>query len=147
MSNGKRRKREAGTALLEFSLAMVTILFLVFGIIDIGRALFAYDWVSDAARQATRFAMVRGQKCAGLSGGCPATSTDITNYVKGLATGVYPDQVTVTSECIGGDSASLPCEPTAGSVRVTVQYDFHFVSPLAFQSWTMSSRSERVVQN
>ena len=146
MKANQRRKRDSGVALLEFSLAMFTVLLLFFGIIDIGRALFAYDWVSDAARQATRFAMVRGSDCSGLSGGCPASADNIHDYVTGLATGLDSSQVTVTSECVGGTSPTLPCDPKA-SVRVTVQYNFHFVSPLAFQAWTMSSRSERVVQN
>jgi Flp pilus assembly protein TadG len=146
MKANQRRKRDSGVALLEFSLAMFTVLLLLFGIIDIGRALFTYDWVSDAARQATRFAMVRGSDCSGLSGGCPASADNVNDYVTGLATGLDPSQITVASECVGGKSPSLPCDPKA-SVRVTVQYNFHFVSPLAFQSWTMSSRSERVVQN
>ena len=146
MKANQRRKRDSGVALLEFSLAMFTVLLLIFGIIDIGRALFAYDWVSDAARQATRFAMVRGSDCSGLSGGCPASADNINDYVTGLAIGLDHSQITVSSECVGGTSPTLPCDPKA-SVRVTVQYNFHFVSPLAFQSWTMSSRSERVVQN
>src|SRR5690242_11950321 len=128
MINNERRRRERGTALLEFSLAVVTILLVLFGIIDLGRAAFAYDWVSDSARQATRWAMVRGAQCSGLSGGCPATKNDITNYVKSLATGIDPSQVTVDSQCIGATVSDPPCATgtatTPAYIRVTVHYNF-----------------------
>ena len=133
--------------MLEFSLAISSILLVLFGIIDLGRALYAYDWVSDAARRSTRFAMVRGEDCRSLAGGCPATSSDVTTYVRSLATGIDTGQLTVTTTCFATASVSSPppCAPP-GWVNVNVQYNFYFVSPLFPLHWTMHSDSQRLVQ-
>jgi Flp pilus assembly protein TadG len=147
MTSHKSRARERGNALLEFAISVSTILLVLFGAIDLGRAAFAYDWVSDAARQATRFAMVRGQSCSGLSGGCPATTQNVSDYVNSIADGIDTSQVNVTTQCaVGATISSPPCAATA-NVTVRVQYTFKFLSPLAPSSWSMQSSSERVVEN
>jgi len=141
------RKYERGATLVEFALAMTVILTLLLGTVDLGRALFAYDWVSNAARQGTRFAMVRGTNCTELSGGCPATNTDITNYLYSLGSGINTSALTITSGCYSTTFVSSPpCAPQS-NVEVSVQYTFTFISPLSPHSWTMSSTSQRVVQN
>jgi Flp pilus assembly protein TadG len=79
-----QKNGEAGSALVEFALASVIVLTVLFGIIDMGRALYAYDWVSDAARRGTRYAMVRGTgSCTGSPEltDCNAGPTQITTYV------------------------------------------------------------------
>lgn len=144
----RQRSREKGSAMVEFSLAIITILIVLFGIIDVGRALYAYDWVSDAARRGTRYAMVRGSECSGLGADCPATAEDIETYVKSLGTGIDTSQVTVTSQCFATSSIdpSPPCAAPAW-VKVTVTYHFHLVSPLLpIDPWNMHSASERIVQ-
>jgi|SRR5579862_2602017 len=142
------RKDEAGSTAIEFAIVATTLLIIIFGIVDIGRALYAYDWVADAARQGTRFAIVRGQTCSGLSSGCPAQASDVNAYVAGLTLGIDSGQVTVTSGCYLGSTyvSALPCA-TPESVQVQVQYNFKFLSPLAYRSWTMRSTSQRVVQD
>lgn len=143
----KDKNGEAGSALVEFALASVLILTVLFGIIDMGRALYAYNWVCDSARLATRFAMVRGSWCTGLSGGCPAYAPDIEAYVKSNAIGIDPNAVTVTSKCVYGVNVpSLPPCPAPNSVQVKVEYQFSFITPFVPHTpWTMSSRSQRVV--
>jgi len=83
--NVRQQHGEAGNALVEFAVSMVVILTLLFGIIDVGRALYAYDWVSNAARLGTRFAMVRGSSCSQLLGGCPAIQSDVVAYLNNNA--------------------------------------------------------------
>jgi Flp pilus assembly protein TadG len=135
--------------LIEFSLAVVAILIVLFGIIDIGRALYAYNWLSDAARRATRYAMVRGSKCTGLTSACPASASDIQAYVTSLADGIDTSQLTVTSQCFAsGNVARVPPCAAPEWVKVSVQYQFHLVSPVMapINPWNMHSDSERVVQ-
>jgi len=152
------RKGERGNAMVEFAVSVAVLLTMLFGIIDIGRALFAYDWVYNAARQTTRWAMVRGAFCnnngANLTG-CPADGDRITAYVKntngtGLDTsGIDTGQVAVNSTCFAADTppSNPPCAAT-GFVQVEILYRFHFISPFMFhRPWTMSSTSQRVVQN
>jgi Flp pilus assembly protein TadG len=82
---------------------------MLFGIVDFGRALYAYHFVSNAARTAARWAAVNGSACSGdgsctapvsCSGGSctPCTSgcaaagaTDVQNYVTMLAQGANID--------------------------------------------------------
>lgn len=147
------RRGDMGSASMEFALSAVAILLVVFLIVDVGRALYAYDWVSDSARRATRFAMVRGNTCDPLlanycqTGSDPrgAQSSDVTTYVDSLAVGINTNQVTVTSQCNGAPNLILPC-PSQSWVQVQVQYNFQFLSPFFPLSWTMQSTSERIVQ-
>jgi len=139
---------------------MVELLTLLFGIIDIGRALYAYDWLYNGVRQTTRWAMVRGAFCDPLLAGCPAgadkdtisqyvTNTLPANYGNGLdTTGIDTGAVTVTTTCYSKTAfKNPPCAPTA-SVQITITYQFHFITPFLSQiaPWTMTSSSERVVQ-
>ena len=146
----RARDKDKGSGLVEFALAVVAILIVLFGIIDIGRALYAYNWLSDAARRGTRYAMVRGTKCTGLLSACPATPNDVQTYITSLADGIDTSQLTVTSQCFAPGNASpgsLPCA-APGWVKVTVQYQFHLVSPVMapINNWTMHSDSQRTVQ-
>jgi len=152
------RTADRGNALVEFAVSVAVLLTLLFGIIDIGRALYAYDWLYNASRQATRWAMVRGAFCNndGINlPGCPAGEQDIFNYVtnangNGLdISGIDTSKVTVNSQCFA-TRYIRPTPPCAvpGWIQIQVQYQFHFISPLMFNTpWTMSSSSERVVQN
>lgn len=53
-----RRPRSRGQALVEFAFVFPVIALMTFAFIDIGRAVFAYNTLTEAARQATRVAIV-----------------------------------------------------------------------------------------
>jgi Flp pilus assembly protein TadG len=93
-----RLTSEQGSAMVEFALVLTILLTLMFGVMDFSRALYAYHFLSNAAREATRYASVRGSSFAGVSCGtpppvvfaCGAATTDITDYVQSIvAPGVY----------------------------------------------------------
>ena len=155
----RKRDRDKGSALVEFALASFTILLVLFLIIDVGRALYAYNWVSNAARQGSRWAMVRGNMCDPLLASyCAtfphgATRSDITNYVNSLAIGIDTNSLQVYSRCwVSGTALAPPPCASPGWVQVQVQYRFHFLSPLFDElcqcdlAWRMISASERAVQ-
>lgn len=134
------RTGERGTTALEFTVVAVLLLTLVFGIIDFGRALYAYHFVSYAAHQATRWASVRGSNCTGLPNGCPALQADIVTYVKSIAYGLDPTKITLNSN--PWPSGNSPSNP----VTVTVTYNFQFLLPfLPSNSITMSSTAQMVI--
>jgi hypothetical protein len=54
----KRRAGSGGQALVEFAVVLPAIALLIFGILDVGRAIFTYNTLSQAARQAARTAIV-----------------------------------------------------------------------------------------
>jgi TadE-like protein len=87
-NNRGDQRKERGISTLEFGLVMTLILFpLMFGIIDFSRAVYAYHWVSYAAREGTRWASVRGAACPTLNplpGGCPATAAQIQTFVQSI---------------------------------------------------------------
>ncbi|MDP8905448.1 MAG: pilus assembly protein [Chloroflexota bacterium] len=56
----QRRNRDAGQALAEFALVVPIFLAMLFGVIDLGRVIWANDVLANAAREGARWASVRG---------------------------------------------------------------------------------------
>jgi len=54
----RSRRRARGQALVEFALALPLIVLAVLGLLDLGRGIFAYNTMSQSARQANRSAIV-----------------------------------------------------------------------------------------
>ena len=54
----KRRRRSSGQGLVEFAVVLPIIVLGVFAILDLGRGVFTYNALSQAARQGSRTAMV-----------------------------------------------------------------------------------------
>jgi len=157
MRSVRQENGEAGSALVEFALATVVILTVLFGIIDVGRALYSYDWVTDAARRGSRYAMVRGQTSCIASPhltdcratpGTPSTPGTIAYYAVSNGFGINRNAVILTATCWPNTNISnAPC-PTGTTVIVTVNYPFEFILPfLPHQQWTMRSSSSRIVAN
>lgn len=121
------------------ALTLSILLTFVIGIMQLCVAMYYYNYVSEAAREATRFAIVRGPSCSGLSGGCPASGTDIETYVKNNAfPGIDTSKLTVTS--------TLPPACSGPCVRVQVQYEANL--PIPFTpglNLTLSSTSQEVI--
>jgi Flp pilus assembly protein TadG len=166
----ERTPRERGSTLVEFALVAVLILFpLIFGVIDFARAAYAYHYVAFAAREATRWASVRGAQCANaLPAPCAATSGaggTVDSYVRSIVpAGLYVDSnaCSATSGCLliitnwpgapAGTNAPSACGGGAGSnspgcaVSVEVRYTFGFDLPFLPQAAIqMASTSEMVI--
>ncbi len=58
MSRFLHRRRSRGQALVEFALIFPLLVMLLFGLIDLGRAVYAFSTVSNAAREGARVAAV-----------------------------------------------------------------------------------------
>src|ERR1035438_7490782 len=88
----KNRARKRGSAVIEFAVTSIAFLAFLFGIIDAGRAVYTYEFVTYAARSGARWAMVRGNTCASLnpaswcepaaSATTGATTGDVQTYVQ-----------------------------------------------------------------
>ena len=131
-------KDEEGSELVEMALTLSVLFAFLIGIMQLCVGMYYYNYVSEAAREATRWAIVRGPSCSGLSGGCPAGVTDIETYVKNHAfPGIDASKLTVTS--------TLPVT-ASGWVRVRVQYDANL--PIPFTpglNLTLSSTSQELI--
>ena len=96
-------RKERGATMLEMGLALTFILMpLMFGIIDFSRALYAYHFVAHAAREASRWAAVRGAACNSPMTFCQAMANGyVPEYVAGGLSGQ-------PANGIEGEAAGLP---------------------------------------
>src|SRR5437868_3515598 len=111
-----RRKRQRGSALVEAGLTMVVFLTGIFGLMDFARMVWAYNLVSHAAREATRYAMVHGRNSSH-----PASTDDIRTVVNGQAVGLDPSAMQVNVSWI-------PNNRPGSAVKVALQYSFNSVT-------------------
>jgi Flp pilus assembly protein TadG len=146
------RTRERGTTVLESAVMISVLLVMMFGVVGFGNALYTYHFVSNTAREATRWASVRGNSCTGgLPGGCPAADTDVTAYVQSLSTGIGldPTKVTTTTTWVAPPNNLAICTAQPNSpgcvVKVQVQYSFQFLFPLLPSGFTMQSTSQMII--
>lgn len=139
---------EEGSSLVEMALSCLILIPVLFGIIQMSFALYCYHYAADAAREATRFAIVRGANCAKFlvssaycsptdGGSSGATANDIAHFVKTLG---YPYSATATTSvqwCTKSTSGSTnwtSCSTTQNNstgnqVQVTVTYSYPLVVP------------------
>jgi len=143
MGSHRKNRFERGQALLEFALAATVLFAVTYGIIDFGRALYAYDVVTSAARIGSRYAIVHGSGCT-LSI-CPASSAAIQTYVLTKISGVSQSQFSVTATWSTAPGCSDPnFQGPQCIVKVQVSYPFQFL--LAFnRTLTMTSTSQMVI--
>jgi Flp pilus assembly protein TadG len=149
---GRRGRRgECGTSLIEQAFVLVIVLTILFAIIDFGRAMYTYHFVSNAAREATRWASVRGNDCNGIPAPCPASQTDIQNYVKNVSgMALDPSKMTVTANWVAPPNNSPVCAANIKNpgcvVKVQVQYSYTFMFPfLPAAPLNLTSTSQMVI--
>lgn len=105
-------RRQRGQSLVEFALVLPVLLIILMGIFDFGRAIFAYNAVSNAAREGMRVAIVN-QNAAAIEAEALAATT-----------GMDPTQITVTfTPCTG--ATTLGC-----MVKVRVAYNWSAITPI-----------------
>ena len=147
----RRAEDERGDALLESALMLIFLLSVLFGIVGFGHALYTYNFVSNAARDATRWSSVRGFTCAGLAGGCPATAANIQTYVSGVpGMGLNTNNITATTTWVAPPNSLAICATHSNNpgcvVQVKVVYQYKFIFPLLPKStYTMQSTSQMVI--
>jgi Flp pilus assembly protein TadG len=104
--------------MVEAALILLPFLLLIFGIIEFGVVIRAYNFVSYAAREGTRWASVRG-----ADSGVPASASQVSTFVKRQAVGMDSSNLTVATTWI-------PDNKRGSSVRVQVSYSMPGVTGL-----------------
>ncbi|HET7103807.1 MAG TPA: TadE/TadG family type IV pilus assembly protein [Terracidiphilus sp.] len=163
--HGHDRVGEEGATLVEIALSSVILLAILFGVIEMSLAFYSYHFISEAAREATRYAIVRGSNsCTSSSNGLTncdilptSTGNPIQAYVRGLGyPGINGNQITVTatwwtasfsgtstvwtSACPGAvDANNYPCNNPGNKVTVVVNYAF----PLSIPFWRATTLNVR----
>lgn len=82
------RRDDRGAAAVEFALVLPILVVLVFGIVDFGRALFAYNYLTSAVREGGRFAAV--QESASAEAAVQARMVDYLGQLNSLALPAVP---------------------------------------------------------
>ena len=135
-------RSDRGASLVEYAIVFVIFMTLILGIADFGRALYAYHFVSSAAREGARYAMVRGcTPPTSAAGPCPTAADPISvqNYVKNVPLGIDSSKLTVATTWI-------PDHKPGSTVSVQTTYTFNFVFPWVSNSTiTMTSTSKMVI--
>ncbi|MBV9408308.1 MAG: pilus assembly protein [Candidatus Eremiobacteraeota bacterium] len=131
--------------MVEFAIAVAMLMTMIVGIVDIGRAMYAYHLVANVAQEGARYAAVHGSSCTLSS--CPATASAIQTYVRGQATGIDATRLTVTTTWSTGNScAGSPYQSAGCTVSVQTSYPFTFiVSLLPNFTMTMRGSSQMVI--
>ncbi len=144
-------RNEEGQSVVETALSSMVILTLFLGVMEVCMALYGYHFISEAAREGTRYAMVRGSSCSGSASACPAQASDVQTYVRGLDyPGISAANITVTTTwpTTGASCtpSSLPCNNPGNLVQVKVQYRFPLSIPFVPSSiLTMASTSKMAI--
>jgi Flp pilus assembly protein TadG len=136
-------KDEEGSELVDFALCVPLLFGIMFGVVYFSFALYANHFVANAAKEAARYAVVRGStwhgtSCATQSGlDCTATSTDIASFVAAeLPPGLSPSNLSVTTTWPGTTSWGGTCDSWNGSnspdCQVSVQVNYLLTLPLPF---------------
>ena len=130
----KKGKSEKGQSLVEMALVCLIFFFLLFGILEFGRALWTYNTIVQSTREAARWAVVNVANAA--------DSTDI-NRARNIVIYGYPDVSSGAPLVPGLDSATVTvviqplqtdASGTAINEKISVSvsnYQFQFIVPIA----------------
>jgi len=140
------RTGQRGQTMAEFVLVALPFLTLVFGIIAFALAVYTYSFVCHAARDAVRYAVVHGANSSS-----PASATDLQNYVRGEAQGLYANNIDVSS-CWNPQSNTCPDSPAGNNqpgsvVQVKVTYNFQPLYPFLGTTLPLSSSAQMVISH
>jgi len=150
-----RLRGEEGSGAVEVAFASLILIATMLGVCEVSLAWYYGHFCSDAARQATRYAMVRGSKsCANTPNlsECDVTADQIKTYVRGLGfPGVVSGNVTVTStwyqasttEPTSGQTATWSacpgaCNAPGNMVKVVVAYPMSLPIPAANKTLSLN---------
>lgn len=154
LGRSSRHDRERGQTLVEFSLALIPFIFMLMGVLDLGRGIYTNNGVAQASREIARVASVH--QCAGpcTSATWSAELVEVINTQKALVPGL--DNSSVTIDCVtianapvvvGSPGVGNICPP-GDYVRVTTSVSFRLLTPFLPipNPFTVSSTSHVEVQ-
>jgi Flp pilus assembly protein TadG len=144
-------REERGAALVETALSLVVFLTVLIGLFQMTLMLYTYHFISDAAREATRYAIVRGSNCVDLPD-CNATATQIQTYVQNLPYPIFNrSNMTVTTTWPTTGNACTPhiapdCNNPGNLVKIVVTYPYSLNIPFwSGATLNISSTSEMYI--
>jgi Flp pilus assembly protein TadG len=127
-TSSQRRRTERGASLVEYAFVIILFFTLIFGISGFGHALYVYHHINNAAKEATRYAAVRGSTCnvtpasepscttansaSGIAG--PTTIADVEAYVASITPPSIDSTQFVYNICGVSDGTACPASTASG---------------------------------
>jgi hypothetical protein len=157
-----RRARQRGSAMVEFTLVGIGLIFVLISIFEMARGMWIYHTLAHTSKEATRYLIVHGAECQARPGCSPgATLGALAGRMRYHGVGLLPDQLQVqvfrgTTKVVGGGgfatlqslNGSTVLWDTAANrgqaVRVVLRYPFR--SALAML-WPTSGSVDFMVVN
>jgi Flp pilus assembly protein TadG len=148
---------------VESAVGIFIFLMLLLGVFDLSLGLYTYHYISDAAREGSRWAMVRGNmSCSNTPNlsDCDATGDEVAAYVKDIG---YPgidasDYMTVSTTWLNKNTydgttgqtwsscgTTDTCKAPGNQVQVTVTYNFPLSLPYLFKNGLQVSSTSAMV--
>ena|SRR5579859_2899449 len=103
-----RSSGEQGQDAAEFAIIFLVLFLILMGIFDMGRVVYSYSVLFNAAREGARYGIIH-----------PTDTTGIANTVTSMAIGLDPSALTIASS-----------QPDSSDVQVHLSYQFTFVTPM-----------------
>ncbi len=153
----RARSSELGSSIVEMALASTILFAFIIGIMMMSLGVYSYHYISEAAREGTRYAIVRGSSAGSAcvtysSSACIASSANIQSYVKSLGfPGINANNMIVNPSW-SAYPTGVSCTPSASCnnpgnlVTVNVHYTFPVHVPFVPSStFTLNSTAAMVI--
>ena len=124
---------DSGATVVETAISVSIVLMLLFAVFDFSLAFYTYHYVSDAAREGSRWAIVRGSlSCKNTPNlaDCGATAGEVAAYVKGLGyPGINAANYMTVSVSTAASSSTTTSNGTGTTVWNTISNDMTYDAP------------------
>jgi Flp pilus assembly protein TadG len=140
---GNRLRSERGGALIEMAFSFPILVIVSVGLIEICMAFYTHAYISELAREGSRYAMLHGPTCvtAPSATSCEVTAAQVNAYVSAISLPNLGGGTMTPATTFGTGG-----EVVGGTVVVTVTYTFPFRVPfLPSKTLTMSSASTMTI--
>lgn len=142
-TQARRRRREGGSSLIEFTLVGIGLIFVLISIFEMARGMWIYHTLAHTSKEATRFLIVHGTECQKRAN-CRDLSTqdEVAKRIRYHGVGLLPEQLNVqvyrngtqvigvaggyvtVSSLIGSTTTWSNSAAPGQSVQVGLQYPF-----------------------
>jgi len=129
----RTRRRQRGQTLVEFAIVLIPFLFMLMGVLDLGRGIYTNNGVAQAAREIARVTSVHQCTGACTSATWSAETAEVVSTQQNLVPGLTPSNVTIDCVTVADTPASLSSEgscPPGKYIRVTTSVSFRLVTPM-----------------
>ncbi len=128
------RPNHKGQALVEFMLVVPILILIIVGVFDLGFGVYAYNVVSNSAREGARYGITK-----------PDDPPGMTNQAISKSIGLDPSLITVVGpQCTDSNNNPSPCT-FGNNLTITVRYNFRPVT-LFFASFTVTGKSTMTIE-